>query len=287
MMRVILILVFGGLQTAWAQEPCGPDAPCAVAGGDYFLAFPDDWDGESPLPALIFYHGHRSSGLSVLNSGSMHDAFGDHGYLLIAPNGAKRPGTDIRAWPARPTTDGARDDVAFSLDVIEDVAARVPLDRDRLYVAGFSAGGSMAYMMACYEGQRFAGAVSIAGALRRPIPDGLCPGGPVSMLHFHGYADTQVPLEGRGHRRLAPGRRLRIAGDLLRRDRPVPQQPDQPSTWIRAVLVPQLGPSATATARNPASACTTAATACPAAGPTLARDWSGTGRPRQLTTAHA
>lgn len=200
MLRLVVVLVFGWLSVAQAQAPCGPEAPCAVSEGDYFLAFPDDWDGESPLPALIFYHGHRSSGLSVLNSGSMHDAFGDHGYLLIAPNGAKRPGTDIRAWPARPTTDGSRDDVAFTLAVIEDVAGRVPLDRDRLYVAGFSAGGSMAYMMACYEGQRFAGAVSIAGALRRPVPDGLCPGGPVSMLHFHGYSDTQVPLEGRGIR---------------------------------------------------------------------------------------
>lgn len=58
----------------------------------------------------------------------------------------------------------------------------------------------MAWMMACYQGQKFAGFVSVAGALRRPIPDGTCPAGPVRLLHIHGFTDKQVPLEGRAIR---------------------------------------------------------------------------------------
>ena len=195
-----LLLALGWSASAGAVTPCGAEAPCTVAGGDYYLAFPEDWDGVTPLPALVFFHGHRSSGLSVIQSTNLRSAFADRGYLIVAPNGALMAGSDARAWPARPTTDGSRDDVAFTLAVLDDVAARVPLDRDRIYAAGFSAGGSMAYMLACYEGQRFAAFVSISGALRRPIPEETCPGGPVRMLHFHGYADNQVPLEGRGIR---------------------------------------------------------------------------------------
>ena len=191
-------LGFGWLGSAQAATPCDAEAPCTVAGGEYYLAIPDHWDGATPLPALVFFHGHRSSGLSVVGSDSLRSAFADHGYLIVAPNGAPRPGTDVRAWPARPMTGGARDDVAFTLAMLDDVASRMPLDRSRIYAAGFSAGGSMAYMLACYEGRHFAGFVSISGALRRPVPEGTCPGGPVRMLHFHGYADTQVPLEGRG-----------------------------------------------------------------------------------------
>jgi len=58
----------------------------------------------------------------------------------------------------------------------------------------------MAWMIACNEGSLFAGYVSVAGALRRPAPEETCPGGPVRMLHIHGFADKQVPLEGRGIR---------------------------------------------------------------------------------------
>lgn len=195
----VLVAALAGIVPALAQSPCNADAPCAIEGGEYYLSFPAGWDGETPLKALLFYHGHRSSGLSVINSGGMRSAFSDHGWLLIAPNGAARD-DGVRAWPARPLPpdDGRRDDVAFTLAVVEDVARRVPLDRDRLFVGGFSAGGSMAYMVACYAGQGFTGFVSVAGALRRPVPDGPCPAGPVRMLHIHGYSDTQVPLEGRG-----------------------------------------------------------------------------------------
>lgn len=198
MRRPVALLL---LILAWAvpgvAADCGPDAPCAVAGGEYYLAFPPDWDGATPLPVLVFFHGHRSSGLGVVQGAGV-GSFAEHGYLVVAPNGALRPGTDVRAWPARPGVEGARDDIAFTLAVLDDVAARVPVVPERIFAAGFSAGGSMAYMLACHEGRRFAGFVSIAGALRRPVPGETCPGGPVRMLHFHGYADTQVPLEGRG-----------------------------------------------------------------------------------------
>lgn len=196
---ISLAAVLAGVPPVAAEMPCDAAAPCAIDGGDYFLSFPADWDGEAPLPALLFYHGHRSSGLSVIDSAGMRSAFSDRGWLLIAPNGAARS-DGVRAWPARPLPegDGRRDDIAFTLAVIEDVARRVPLDDDRLFAGGFSAGGSMAYMLACYAGERFAGFISVAGALRRPVPDGPCPAGPARMLQIHGFSDSQVPLEGRG-----------------------------------------------------------------------------------------
>jgi polyhydroxybutyrate depolymerase len=182
-----------------AQAACGEGTACEIPGGSYYLALPESWDGNSPLPAVVFFHGHRSSGRSVLQ-GAVRAVFGEAGYAVIAPNGQIRPGADYRYWPARPMESEARDDVAFARDVIEDVARSVPLDRRRILVSGFSAGGSMAWMIACYQGGAFAGYVSVAGALRRPVPEGECPGGPASMLHFHGFADSQVPLEGRGIR---------------------------------------------------------------------------------------
>jgi polyhydroxybutyrate depolymerase len=198
----LVLAVLAGM--AWSVGPsaaapavaCDGEAPCEIDGGSYHLALPEGWDGESALPAVVFFHGHRSSGLSVMR-GAVREVFGGAGYAVIAPNGQIRPGADYRYWPARPMVDAARDDVAFTEAVVLDVARRIPLDRGRILISGFSAGGSMAWMVACYRGDLFAGYVSVAGALRRPVPAGDCPGGPARMLHIHGYADSQVPLEGR------------------------------------------------------------------------------------------
>ena len=201
-MRLLLMfLAVLGLSPALANDrPCAVDNPCEVDGGDYLLGFPEDWDNRSPLPAIVYFHGHNSSARSVVNSAGLRDAFRARGYLVIAPNGAPLPGRTTRAWPARPQSGNRRDDIAFTLRVLDDVAKRLPLAGEKLFAAGFSAGGSMAWMLACYAPDRFAGFVSISGALRRPIPDAACPGGPARMLHIHGFADRQVPLEGRGIR---------------------------------------------------------------------------------------
>lgn len=182
-----------------ADDPCGRDAPCEITGGSYHLVLPEGWDGKSPLPALVFFHGHRGSGASIFRSQGLRRSFAENGYLLIAPNGAIRPGTDYRAWPARPNS-GPRDDVAFILSVLDDVADRLPLETTQIYASGFSAGGSMAWMMGCYAGSQFAGVASVAGALRRPLPNGPCPDPVASIVQVHGFADRQVPLEGRGIR---------------------------------------------------------------------------------------
>ncbi|MEM7269200.1 MAG: alpha/beta fold hydrolase [Pseudomonadota bacterium] len=196
-MRYLLLLILS-FAPFTASALCSPDAPCEVEDGEYFLSLPDGWETAETLPAILFYHGHNSSANSTLKSAGLRDSFVKRGWVLIAPNGAKRP-NGIRAWPARPGHGGGRDDVAFTLAVLEDAKARLPLDVDRIVVSGFSAGGSMAWMMGCYEGDRFAAVISVAGALRHPNPDA-CPEMAPRALHIHGFGDKQVPFEGRGIR---------------------------------------------------------------------------------------
>lgn len=197
------LAVLGWTLASWAasaaeEAPCNADAPCAVPGGSYHMMLPDGWDGTSALPVLVFFHGHNASGRMVFRSGGLKESFLNHGYLVIAPNGEGRGSNGQLGWAAR-VDSGGRDNVTFTRAVLDDVAARYPVDRARIYAAGFSSGGSMAWMVACYDGANYAGIVSISGALRRPVPaNGVCPGGPVRLLQFHGFTDKTVPLEGRG-----------------------------------------------------------------------------------------
>lgn len=204
-MRLFIIclgLVMGLLtfdKASAETHPCQVEAPCVLEDGDYLLRFPENWDGTTPLPAIVFYHGFRGSAEGVLKGRSLKTAFSDHGYLVIAPNGAIMPGRDVRAWPARHNP-AFRDDVDFTRRMIADIQSRVPLDTTRLIASGFSAGGSMVWLLACEASQDFAAFVAISGTLRRPEPVDGCDGQPANMLHLHGYGDRTVPLEGRAIR---------------------------------------------------------------------------------------
>ena len=194
-MRYIIAVLTLFALPAWAQSDCGPDAPCEIEGGSYYMLVPEN--AQEKMPALVFFHGHNATGAMIFRGGIRSD-FAEAGYVVIAPNGTPIQGRDSLRWAGR--EGGVRDDVAFTLDVIADAQAKVTIDPDRIYVAGFSAGGSMAWLMACKAAPAFAGFASISGALRQPNDTADCPNAPVRFLQIHGFGDNQVPFEGRAIR---------------------------------------------------------------------------------------
>lgn len=194
MSRILLSALLACFSLPAAAQNCGPDALCEIDGGSYHLRLPK---GDGPHPVLIWYHGYRGSGASIHRGGGLQRDFLEQGYALLAPNGFKS-GDRPRSYPAR---DGAaRDDVAFTFAALEHAETRAALDLDQLYAGGFSAGGSMAWLLACEAGDRLAGMVSVAGALRRPNQTDCAGLAGLPVMQIHGFGDGQVPLEGRGIR---------------------------------------------------------------------------------------
>ncbi|MEL6421194.1 MAG: polyhydroxybutyrate depolymerase [Pseudomonadota bacterium] len=182
--------------------------PCKTATGSYHLALPKAAGqaaglagGKTPLPVVFFFHGHNSSGANVVRNRALLKQITGRGYLLVAPNGTAGPGRRALGWPARPDAAGRRDDLAFIQEVRRDLTRHVTVDPSRMFVTGFSSGGSMAWYLACYGEDAYTAFAPIAGGLRRPLPEnGRCPSGPQNVLHLHGFSDAQVPLEGRAIR---------------------------------------------------------------------------------------
>ncbi|MEO9899863.1 hypothetical protein [Nisaea sp.] len=173
-----------------ATPICGPRDACILDGGSYHARVPANWDGESPLPVLTYFHGYGQTGRSVMAMKALTKAANDVGALIIAPNGIDK------AWSVRGAPPNKRDEIAFATAVIEDVARRWPIDQSRLWVSGFSLGASMAWDIACLAGDRYAGFLPVSGSFWRPHPEA-CPAGPVTMIHVHGRGDKVMPLEGR------------------------------------------------------------------------------------------
>ena len=84
------------------------------------------------------------------------------------------------------------DDVAFLRDVIDAVAGLYPVDRDRVFMTGYSNGGMITYRFLCEHADLLAGAGSVVGT----NADGCAPSAPVSFLQITGRDDTVVPPDG-------------------------------------------------------------------------------------------
>lgn len=196
MRRVVarLALIFA-LAFAWvgAAEACGRTTPCIVDLGAYHVAAPD---GNGPFPVVVHFHGANGNGAGVLRNRKLVETLTGRGYLVAAPNGLVRPGSTWTNWAVRDLRNPWRDEAAFARQVIDDLAKRFSIDRDRIIASGFSRGGSLVWDFACRDPGLFAAYAPVAGGFWRPHPR-TCVGGPVRLYHEHGLADGVVPLEGR------------------------------------------------------------------------------------------
>ncbi len=160
------------------------------------------------MPVVLWFHGANGSGTGALRNAAMTQPFLDRGYAFVAADGLLMPGRDWTNWALRDGREPWRDELAFALQILDDVDRRYGIDRDRVLVAGFSRGASLVWDLACHDAEHFTAFAPVAGAFWRPHPE-TCESGPIDLLHTHGFQDGTVPLEGR------PLRSERAQGDVF------------------------------------------------------------------------
>jgi len=160
------------------QRDCGLAQPCALGDRGYHVLAPDDWDGETALPVLLHFHGWMRDGALIVRHQRIASATRKRGVLLVAPNGA---GRTWNFWGA------ASPDVPFAVSVIDDVAKTYPIDRDKIFVSGYSYGGAMAWRFVCQKGHGISALLAISGSIRQ---DTRCPEASEEVRHVHGLSDT-------------------------------------------------------------------------------------------------
>lgn len=165
----------------------------------YRLVIPAGLPAESPVPLLVALHGGGGSGSQFEGASGFSDLAASEGFVVAYPDGIQTdgPAGQLRTWNAGACCAGAMragvDDVEFVRGVIDQVGFVQPIDADRVFVAGHSNGGMLAYRVACEAADVVAAVAVVAGGL---VVDDCAPSGPISLLHLHGTADTHVPLDG-------------------------------------------------------------------------------------------
>ncbi|MGR3500823.1 alpha/beta hydrolase family esterase [Pseudaestuariivita sp.] len=187
-MRIVMVLLLLLPLRAFA---CTGQTACSLPEGSYHVREPDGWDGVTPLPVLLHFHGWQRQGTLIVNHARIAGHTRRRGVLLIAPNG---PGRSWDWWNRE------TDNIAFARAVLDDVAARYPVDQDRIYVSGYSWGGAMAWRFVCADGADVAALLAISGTLDQ---DKECDTHPREVRHVHGLSDTVMAYPGRGSGDLA------------------------------------------------------------------------------------
>jgi len=191
--RLALLLAFALMGAPEAVASCGGSVPCEVEGGYYLAAPPPGWDGASPLPLVVYFHGWNASPEGTFRNRAMVNSVHRRGALFVAPYA--RTGYWRQIGEGR--AERGRDELAYVHAVMADIARRWPIDAEHTLASGFSRGASMVWNVACYAGPLFRAYAPISGGFWDSTP-GDCPTGPVNLRHIHGLADRVVAYDAIG-----------------------------------------------------------------------------------------
>ena len=189
----LLVLGLTGTGAVAQTADCGGQTACEIETGAYYVALPEQVQN---APVVLWLHGSNGRAERAVRPNGLARNFLERGYVFVAAQGVGPPERpDHRDWNVRDGYEEPRDDVAFLASVLDDVAARFGTDPDRVLLAGFSRGASMAWDFACARPERISGLAVAAGGFWEPMPEACA--GPVNLFHSHGFKDRTVPLEGR------------------------------------------------------------------------------------------
>lgn len=194
------------VQWVEAGTKCGPGdwgRRMTVGGRERFYQFhaPPRADAARPAPVVLVFHGGSSYPGAVRYQSGMDDVADRHGFIAVYPAGTHRLFSDrLLNWnDGRPPVSGEAeempDDVAFTAAVLDDLGKLCNVDEKRVYAAGISNGGFMAYRLVAELSDRIA-AIGPVAAPRAAGEYQPAPPRPVSIIHFHGMQDTYAPYRG-------------------------------------------------------------------------------------------
>jgi polyhydroxybutyrate depolymerase len=159
-----------------------------VSGSDsrwYWRSVPSAYDGTSPVPVVIDFHGYSEGADVHLMMTEMRQRGEIEGFVTVTPHGRG----DVVRW------DTALDspDMVFVGDLLDELEATLCVDRRWIFATGLSNGAMMTSAVACVYADRIAAFAPVAGV---QDPEGCAPSRPAPLLAIHGTDDGFVSYTG-------------------------------------------------------------------------------------------
>ena len=161
---------------------------------EYIIYVPNSYDGTSAVPLLLNFHGFGGSASEFINDADMRAEAEANSFILVYPQGSCLNGASHwNPCPIDGDNKSTADDVGFVEAMISEISSQYNLDMERIYAAGYSNGGMMAYGLANYKSDLIAAVASVSGTMLN------CTGPtshPMPVIHLHGTSDGVVSYNG-------------------------------------------------------------------------------------------
>ena len=190
-LSLIALMLIVGSALAWAAKV---DKSITIKVGNknrkYRLYVPNNVTENT---ALVFCL-HGTGGSSDMKQPAFDAIANQEGIIVVYGHGenVKFPFFGNMELPGWNSTGEWSGDIDYILAIIEDVASKYSIDRNRIYCCGFSNGGMMTYTVANLLGNVFAAYASISGYPINEFHLHHTGARPVPFLHIHGTNDDLV-----------------------------------------------------------------------------------------------
>jgi polyhydroxybutyrate depolymerase len=166
---------------------------------NYRLHVPKDYDGTKPLPVVIMFHGYGirrgqgdtekgAEGFEVVSN--MSNIADREQFIAVYPDG--NPSSSY-SWNNGQWFFSKRNDVAFTKGMMDVLEANLNVDKERMYLLGYSQGGSFTHSIGNKLSGRIAAAVENGGWMSGMEKQ---PESPYPMMTIQSIADSVARFEG-------------------------------------------------------------------------------------------
>ncbi|MDB4067469.1 dienelactone hydrolase family protein [Flavobacteriaceae bacterium] len=161
---------------------------------EYLIYIPNSYDTIKFVPLLLNFHGFGGSANEFMNDADMRSLAASYSFILVYPQGSSLDGfSHWNACPIGGDNKSDADDFGFVEAIINKVSSQYNIDVERIYSAGYSNGGMMAYGLANYRSDLIAAVASVSGAMLDCIGS---TSHPMPVVHLHGTSDDVLPYNG-------------------------------------------------------------------------------------------
>ncbi len=153
------------------EEPARPTfriesglfSACETHDASRVLFGPKHYEANYPYPLIVWLHAPGSDERQLVR---IMPTISLRNYVAVAPRGFRPGGPESErpgyVWPQ--TQDHILEAESRVVDAVQAAGSKFHVAGDRVFLAGFGAGGTMALRIALNTPRRFAGAVSMCGA---------------------------------------------------------------------------------------------------------------------------